>query len=396
MKAEKPVWIVGGARIPFGTFGGTLKDLTATEITTAAAGGALEKTGVPADKIEHVVLGNVIQTSPDAIYFARHVALKCGVPVPVGAMTINRLCGSGLESLAVAARMLLIDEIDVAMTGGGESMSQAPHILRGARWGYAFGRPPAMEDYLWASLTDSYVGKPMAITAENLAVEYKLSREDVDTVAFDSQRRAGAAREEGRFVDEIVPMEVQVKRKTVTFERDEHLRPETTMETLSGLRPVFSKEGVVTAGNASGICDGAAILILANDRGLEKLGVEPIGKLVAWHAAGVEPSVMGIGPAPATRRVLEDTGLTLDDIDLFEYNEAFAAQYLAVERELGLPRDRTNIWGGAIAIGHPLGGTGAWLTLTLLNKLKTYSKKRGLVSMCIGGGQGIAGIVEAV
>ena len=396
MKAEKPVWIVDGARIPFGTFGGALKNLTATEITTVAARGTLEKTGIRPDMVEHVILGNVIQSSPDAIYFARHVGLKCGVPIPVGAITINRLCGSGLESLAVGARMLLLDEVDVVMAGGGESMSQAPHIVRGARWGFAFGRPPAMEDYLWASLTDSYVGKPMGITAENLAIEYKLSREDVDRVAFDSQQRAAAAREEGRFDSEIVPVEVKARKKTMVFEQDEHLRPETTMETLAGLRPVFSKDGVVTAGNASGICDGAAVFILANDRGLEKLGVEPVGQLIAWHAAGVEPSLMGIGPAPATRRVLEDTGLTFEDIDLFEYNEAFAAQYLAVERELGLPGDRTNIWGGAIAIGHPLGGTGAWLTLTLLNKLKTYSKKRGLVSMCIGGGQGIAAIIEAI
>ena len=394
----REVVVLSGVRTGFGSFGGTLKDATATDLGVHAATAALARAGVAPAQVDHVVFGNALQTSADAIYLARHVALRSGCPIETPAVTVNRLCGSGFEAIIQGAQQILLGESATVLVGGTESMSQAPHVVRGARWGIRLGPPAPLEDALWEALKDSQCGLSMAETAEKLAAQYGLSRAAVDEVALMSQQRARDAWAAGRYADELAPVPI-TNRKTKQVEpwaADEHMRPDTTPEALAKLPPYFRKDGVVTAGNASGICDGAAALVLAGADTAAANGWAPLGRIVAWATAGVDPSVMGIGPAPAARKALAKAGLTLAQMDLVEVNEAFAAQYLAVEKELGLDRARTNADGGAIAIGHPLAASGARLTLHLLHALRRTGGRRGLASACIGGGQGQAVIVEAL
>jgi acetyl-CoA acyltransferase 2 len=395
--ASAGVVFLSGVRTGFGSFGGTLKDLSATDLGSIAAKAALERAGVEPGSIGHVVFGNVLQTSPDAIYLARHVGLRAGLPIETPAVTVNRLCGSGFEAVAQAAQQIVLGEADAVLAGGTESMSQAPHVVRGARWGIRLGPAAPLEDSLWEALRDPSCGLSMAETAENLAARYQISRQSVDCYAARSQAAAAAAWEAKAFSDEVIPVAIQ-NRKTKQNEdwvADEHMRPATTPEALAKLPPYFKKDGVVTAGNASGISDGAAALVMASESFAVERGLKPIGRLLSWASVGVDPAHMGIGPAPASRKALSRAGLTLEDMDLIEVNEAFAAQYLAVERELGLDRERTNVEGGAIALGHPLGASGARITLHLLHALRRRGGRYGLGSACIGGGQGAAVIIEA-
>lgn len=389
------VFILGGKRTPMGEYVGALKDISAIELGAIAARGALEATGVGAEEIDHTIVGNALQTSGDAIYGARHVALKAGVPFDRPALTVNRLCGSGIQAIVSGAQMIQLGEARTCLVGGMESMSQAPHVIRGARSGFGLGQGK-LEDSLMVALMDTYCNTPMAGTAENLARKFEISREAQDQYALRSQREAKRALDAGVFKDEIVPVEIKTRKGTTLFDQDDHLRPETTMEGLAKLRPAFSKDGFVTAGNASGIVDGGAALVIAGENYAKANSAQPLGRIVSWAYAGVEPEIMGIGPVPATLQALEKAGLKLSDMDLVEVNEAFAAQYLAVEQELGLDRDRTNVNGGAIALGHPLGATGTRLVLTLLLELRRRGGRYGLATACIGGGQGIAIICERV
>jgi len=389
------IYILGGARTPMGEYTGKLKDFSALELGAIAARAAMERTGVKPEAVEHVVFGNVLQTSADAVYGARHVGLKAGLPIEVPALTVNRLCGSGIQAAVSGAQMIGLGEADVVLTGGMESMSQAPHVIRGLRNGLRLGQGQ-LEDTLWSALLDTHCGCTMAVTAENCASKYGVSREDQDRYAIRSQQLAERAWKEGRLGQEVVPVEIKSRKGVEVFAQDDHMRPDSTMEGLAKLPAAFSKNGCVTAGNASGIVDGGAALLLASERGIKSHGLTPIGRLTHWASVGVEPSLMGMGPVPATRRVLEKAGLSLEDIDLIEVNEAFAAQYLSVEKELGLDREKVNVNGGAIALGHPLGMTGTRLLLTLILELRRRKLKRGLATACIGGGQGIAAVVETV
>ena len=390
---QHPVYLIGGARTPMGEYAGALKDMSATELGAIAARAALERTGIEPGWVDHVVIGNVIQSSADAIYHARHVGLKAGIPIEVPALVVNRLCGSGIEAAAVGARLIRLGEAGVVLAGGTESMTQAPHVIRGLRSGLRLGQGK-LEDSLWEALIDSYCGAPMAITAENCAAKYGVTREDQDRFALRSQQLAAKAWDEGRLAEEVVPVELKGRKGVQLFERDDHLRPETTMETLAKLAPAFKKDGGVTAGNASGIVDGGAALLMASEEAVRAHGLKPLARLTAYATVGVEPSLMGMGPAPAIRKLLSNTGLTLADIDLIEINEAFAAQYLSVEKELGLDREKVNVNGGAIALGHPLGMSGTRLLLTLMLEMRRRDVKRGIASACIGGGQGIAALLE--
>jgi acetyl-CoA acetyltransferase family protein len=387
--------IIGGARTPMTDYVGALKDVSALDLGAIAARGAFERAGVKPEWIDHVVVGNVLQTSADAIYGARHVALKAGVPIEVPALTVNRLCGSGIQAAVSGAQLIQLGEAGMVLTGGVESMSQAPHVIRGLRGGLKLGQGK-LEDALWEALIDTHCGCSMAITAENCACRYGISRTEQDEYALRSQKLADRAWADGRLAEEVAPVEIKSRKGVEMIFRDDHMRPDTTMDVLAKLPAAFKKDGCVTAGNASGIVDGGAALILASREAADRNGLRPIGRLVDWAVVGVEPSYMGMGPAPATRAVLKRAGMTLDDLDLIEVNEAFAAQYLAVEKELGLDRDRVNVNGGAIALGHPLGATGTRLILTLLLELRRRGRTRGLATACIGGGQGIAAIVEAV
>jgi acetyl-CoA acetyltransferase family protein len=388
------IYIVSGARTPMADYGGALKDVSATELGVVAAKAALGRSGVDPAAVDHVIFGNVLQTSPDAIYAARHIGLKSGVPVEVPALVLNRLCGSGIEAAIVAAQRILLGESQLVLCGGIENMTQSPHVIRGLRSGLKLGQG-ALEDSLWEALTDTYCGAPMAITAENCAAKYGVPRAEQDAFALRSQQAATRAWAEGRFADEVVPVPVKTRKGVEQVARDDHVRPDATLEGLAKLPPAFKKDGSVTAGNASGIVDGGAALVVAGARAVEERGLKPLVRLAAWASVGVEPAFMGMGPAPAIRQVLARTGLSLGDIDLFEINEAFAAQYLSVERELGLDRDRVNVNGGAIALGHPLGMSGTRLLLTLALEMRRRGVRRGMASACIGGGQGIAALLEA-
>jgi len=391
------VVLLEGVRTGFGAFGGSLKEMSATDLGVVAAQGALARAQVDPTWIDHIVFGNVIQTSADAIYLARHIGLRAGVPLDKPAVTVNRLCGSGQEAIVMGARLLLTGEARFVLAGGTESMSQAPHVVRGARWGLGFGASTSFEDMLWTALIDSYTGLPMALTAENLAEQYHITREEQDRFALRDQQLAKQAWDAGLPQQEIVPVMVKDRKGNVTpFAKDEHMRPDTTLEGLARLPARFKKDGTVTAGNASGIVDGAAAVVLTTMEQARARGLKPLGRLVSWGVAGVDPRIMGIGPVPAIRIALERAGLTLDEMDLIEINEAFAAQVLACVKELQIPMDKFNVNGGAIAIGHPLGATGAWLTLRLLYELRRRGKCYGIASMCIGGGQGIAAVVEAL
>ena len=395
MRVRSEIVILGGARTPFGKFGGSLKDLSATELGAMAAQGALQRARIAPQEIDHVVFGNAQQTSADAIYLARHVGLKAGTPVSTPALTVNRICGSGFQSIVSGAQLLLLGEADCVLAGGTENMSQAPHVVRGARWGIPMGQGK-LEDSLWSALTDTYCDLSMALTAENLAQQYDITRQAADDYACLSQMRARAAQESGRLAEEIVPVEIGDGRRRGMLEKDEHLRPETTMEGLASLKPVFKKDGIVTAGNASGISDGAAAVVLTTAAKAKERDLQPLGRIVSWAVVGCKPDVMGIGPAPAIQAALKKAELRLEEMGLVEVNEAFAPQYLAVEKELGLNREKVNVNGGAIALGHPLGASGTRITLTLLYELRRRGARYGVGSACIGGGQGIAVVLEAM
>jgi acetyl-CoA acetyltransferase family protein len=374
---------------------GVFSEVSAIELGARAARAAIERSGVAPEEFDHVIFGNVLQTSSDAIYGARHVGLKAGLKIETPAVTVNRLCGSGIEAIAQAAGKLLLGEATMVIAGGMENMTQAPFVIRGARSGLKLGGG-VLEDFLMVGLTDSYCGLPMAITAEKLAAQTGVTRKDADAYALRSQQAAEAAAKAGVFKEEIVPVEVRQGKKSLLVTEDDHRRPETTMETLERLSPSFQRDGIVTAGNASGIVDGAAAVVVTLRKTAKERGLTPLGRIASWATVGVDPSIMGIGPVPSSQKALKLAGLKLQQMDRVEVNEAFAAQYLAVEKELGLDREKTNVNGGAIALGHPLAASGTRLVLTVLNELRRKGLRYGLATACIGGGQGIAMIVESM
>src|SRR5947209_7037975 len=390
--------IVSGARTPMGRYCEKLRDFTAMELGAIAGKEAIRRAGVDPKEFDHAVFGNAQQTSGDALYGARHVALKAGLPIETPALTVNRLCGSGMQSLVNAAQMIQLGEAKTVLAGGMESMSQAPHVIRGMRWGVGLGEGK-LEDSLMVALLDTYCGLYMANTAELYAEQQGITRQHMDEFALRSQKCADDAYKAGRLQEEITPVPLKNRKGEPTgemFADDDHRRPQTTMEGLAKLRPAFGKNGTVTAGNASGIVDGAAAVVMMSAKDAKERGLKPLGRIVNWGIAGVDPKIMGSGPVPATRAALKRAGLKLEDIDLIEVNEAFAGQYLAVEKELGLNREKVNVNGGAIALGHPLGATGTRLVITLLHELNRRKKKYGLATACIGGGQGIAMIIESL
>jgi acetyl-CoA acetyltransferase family protein len=390
--------IVSGARTPFGRYCGKLKDFTAQELGAIAAQGAIDRAGVKAGEFDHVVFGNAQQTSGDAIYGARHVGLGAGIPIEVPALTVNRLCGSGMQAMIDAAHLIMTEEANLVLAGGMEAMSQAPFVIRG-RDGFALSPGGKLEDSLMVALLDSYCGLYMANTAELYGSQQGITREMQDAFAVRSQKCADDAYQSGRLPEELVPVRLKNSKGETTGEsltEDDHRRPQTTIEGLAKLKPAFGKNGTVTAGNASGIVDGGAAVVLMPLEEAGKRGTKPLGRIVSWGIAGVDPKIMGSGPVPATKIALRKAGMTLEHMDLIEVNEAFAAQYLAVEKELGLDREKVNVNGGAIALGHPLGATGTRLVITLLYELRRRKKKYGLATACIGGGQGIAMVVESL
>ena len=395
--------IVSGARTPMaewiggkrgdGLPGGGLASVSALDLGAFAAKAAMERGGVDPKTIDHVVMGNALQTSGDALYGARHVGLKAGIPRGVPALTLNRLCGSGLQSVVTAAQMIQTGEATWVLAGGMENMSQAPHVIRGARGGFKLGQGQ-LEDSLMVALKDSYCGLYMAQTSDNLAKKYGISRQCQDEFALRSHTLSNQANTNGRFAEEVVPVTVSQGKKSTVVDKDDHLFPSTTLEGLSKLPPAFGPESGVTAGNASGIVDGAAAVVVTSAENAKAAGKKPLGHVRAWASVGVDPDVMGFGPAPAIRKALERAGMKQDQLDLYEINEAFSGQYLAVEKELGLDREKVNVNGGAIGLGHPLGATGTRLIYTLLLELGKRNKRFGVASACIGGGQGIAVILE--
>lgn len=390
------VYLVNGARTAFTAYGGSFVNTGAVTLGAVTAKEAMKRAKVSPEQIDHVIYGNVIATSTNAAYLARHIGLHAGVPKEVPAITLNRLCGSGLQSIITAAQNILLGEGDFILAGGAENMSQSPFSNFDVRFKGMKSGNLQFADMLQATLFDEYTGTGMGITAENLAEQYQISREEQDQFALLSQQRATRARENGIFKEEIVPVNIQTRKEELAIEEDEHIKENTTLDALSRLKPVFKKDGTVTAGNASGINDGAASVIVASEKAVEKNGLSPLARIVSWGIKGVDPSIMGIGPVPAIKQALERANLTLEDIDLIEINEAFAAQYLAVEKELGLNREIVNVNGGAIALGHPVGASGTRLALTCAYELKRRGGKYGLVSLCIGGGQGIAMVIERV
>jgi acetyl-CoA acetyltransferase family protein len=390
--------IVSGARTPFGRYCGKLKDFTAQELGAIAGKGAIERAGLDPKEFDHVIFGNAQQTSGDALYGARHVGLRAGLPIETPALTVNRLCGSGMQSIVNAAQMVQLGEANMVLAGGMEAMSQAPFVIRG-RDGFTLAPGGKLEDSLMVALLDTYCGLYMANTAELYGEQQGITRQAQDEFALRSQQLAEAAYKDGRLQEELIPVPLKDRKgepSGETLSEDDHRRPQTTMEGLAKLKPAFGKNGSVTAGNASGIVDGGAAVVVMSLEDAGKRGIAPLGRIVGWGIAGVEPKLMGCGPVPATKVALQKASLTLDYIDLIEVNEAFAAQYLAVEKELGLDRDKVNVNGGAIALGHPLGATGTRLVITLLYELRRRKKKYGLATACIGGGQGIAMVVESL
>lgn len=390
-----PVVLVEGARTPMAEYNGLFSEISATDLAVVAAKEALSRAKYEPAEIDHVIVGNVMQTSADAIYLARHVGLKSGVPKEIPALTVNRLCGSGFEAIVQAKHRILLGEATTVLTGGTENMTQAPHVIRGARGGFKLGGGK-LEDSLMAGLLDSFCGLYMAQTSDNIARRLGISREEQDAFAVESQRRAAEAWKACRLSEEVVSVEVKKGKKTQLVERDDHLTPDSTAETLAKLSPAFGKDGMVTAGNASGIVDGACMVVVTTEAKARSKGLKPLGRLVADAVAGVDPAEMGMGPVPAARAALAKAGKTLADMDLVEINEAFAGQILGVAKELGIDREKLNVNGGAIALGHPLGASGARLTLTLLKELRRRGKRWGLAGACIGGGQGIAVVVESL
>jgi len=393
----KGIFIVGAKRTPFGTFGGAFKNTTGTQLQTAACKATLDVSGVRPDQVDSVVIGNVLVSSQaDGAFLPRHVLLGCGIPIDRPALGVNRLCGSGFQAIINGAQDILLGAAKISLTGGVDSMSLAPFIARNIRFGTIFGTNYALEDSLWLGLTDSYCKLPMALTAEKLGAEYKITRENVDKFSLRSQQLWGKGQEEGAFKAEIAPYKLKVKGQEVDFAVDEHPRPKTTIEGLNKLKSIFQKDGLVTAGSASGICDGAASVLLASEEAVNSNKLKPLARLVAYSTVGVKPEVMGIGPVPAIQNVLKAANLTLNDIDLIEINEAFAAQTLACAQALDLDHNKLNQNGGAIALGHPLAASGGRITGHLVHELKRKNLKRAIGAACIGGGQGIAVLVEAV
>ncbi|KZE38802.1 beta-ketoadipyl CoA thiolase [Bhargavaea cecembensis] len=388
----KNVYILDGARTPFGSFGGSLKDMEVSDLGAVAATTAIERSGIPSDELEQAFFGNVIHSSENAPYLARHVALKSGVPEESPALTVNRLCGSGLQAAINASQAILLDEASGVIAGGAENMSMTPHVVRDLRFKTIKMGVPHFEDVLSSTLSDPYIGLGMGITAENLAEKYEISRGEQEEFALMSQQRAAEARSKGRFKKEIIA--VSGKDGAVALSEDEYIKPEANLEKMKKLRPAFKADGSVTAATSSGINDGAAALVMGDDALAERHGKKPLAKVVSWGISGVDPKIMGIGPVPATRQALKRAGLEMSDIDLIEINEAFAAQVLAVQRELGFEMKRLNVNGGAIALGHPVGASGARLLLTLAYELREQGKRYGLASLCCGGGQGVSMIIE--
>ncbi|HZI67643.1 MAG TPA: thiolase family protein [Thermoanaerobaculia bacterium] len=395
MSSNSEVVIVDGARTPMAEYNGVFSGISAIDLGVVAAKEALARSGTDPAQVDHVIFGNALQTSGDAIYGARHVGLKSGVPKEVPALTVNRLCGSGFESIVQGAHRILLGEATTVLAGGMENMSQAPHVIRGARRGLKLGQGQ-LEDSLMVALLDSWSGLYMAQTSDRVAAKYGVTREEQDEYALSSQQRAAAAWGACRLAEEVVSVEAQDGRKKIVVERDDHMRPDTTLEALAKLPPSFGKEGQVTAGNASGIVDGAAAVVVTTAENAKARGVKPLARLVSWAVVGCEPELMGIGPAPASRAALARAGLTIEDVALWEINEAFAGQILGVVRELGLDREKLNVNGGAIALGHPLAATGTRLTLTLARELRRRGERYGVAGACIGGGQGIAVVLESV
>ena len=389
------IFVVGTARTAIGTFGGALKDVPNTQLATTAVEAAIGRSGVPADAIGHVVMGNVIPTDVKDAYLSRVAAIDAGCPIETPAFNVNRLCGSGLQAIVSAAQAIALGDCDIAIGGGSESMSRGPYFDTSARYGARMG-DAVLLDYMLGILHDPWEKIHMGITAENVAARYGISRERMDALAATSQQRAAAAIAAGRFKEQIVPVEVKTRRGVTFFDTDEHVRADTTVETLAKMKPAFRKDGAVTAGNASGINDGAAAVVLASADRVRALGLKPLARLVGYAHAGVEPAYMGIGPVPATRKLLERTGLKVDDFDVIESNEAFAAQACAVIQELGFDPEKVNPNGSGISLGHPVGATGAIITTKAIAELHRTGGRHALVTMCIGGGQGIAAIFERV
>ena len=390
------VYIVDGARTAFTAFGGSFAGVDAVQLGKATAVEALKRSGVKPEQVDHVIYGGVITTGPNSAYLARHIGLYAGVPQEVPALTQNRLCGSGMQSVITAAQQILLKEADVVLAGGAENMSQSPYSNFTQRFGGAKMGDVTFIDMLSATLTDQYTGSGMGMTAEKLAEQYDITRTEQDGFALLSHARAAAARNAGKFTEEIVPVPIPTRKGDVVIDTDEHIKEGGTLASLAKLRPAFKKDGTVTAANASGINDGAASVVVASEHFVEENGLKPIARIVSWGVAGVDPTVMGIGPVPAIKQALERANLRLEDVEIIEVNEAFAAQYLAVEKELGLDRERTNVNGGAIALGHPVGASGTRVILSAAYELRRRGGKYAVASLCIGGGQGIALIIEAV
>jgi acetyl-CoA acetyltransferase family protein len=390
---EKIVFI-SGKRTPFGAFGGSLKDVSATDLSVSAAKATLAQAGMSPEQIDHTIFGNVVQSGSDAAYLARHIGLKVGAPVNSGAFIVNRLCGSGFQSWVSAAQMIKDGEASVILAGGVEQMSQIPYVMRGVRFGGIRMGHGEMEDAMTSALTDAYAGIPMAITAENLGEQYGITREQADEYSILSQSRYREALAAGKFAQEISPVVIESKKGSITVDKDEHPKPEVTLEKVRTLKALFKKDGLVTAATASGIVDGAACSLLMSESKAQALGLKPLARIVSYASVGCDPKIMGIGPAGAARLALQRAGLKLEQMDLVEVNEAFAAQYLSVAKELKLDSAKTNVNGGAIAVGHPLGASGTRIMNLLVYELHRRGGKFALGSACIGGGQGIAVIIE--
>ncbi|MFS0574455.1 acetyl-CoA C-acetyltransferase [Sporosarcina sp. 179-K 3D1 HS] len=388
------IYIVEGARTAFGTFGGSLKDVSELDLGVSATTEAIKRSGVPVSDIDEIIFGNVIHTNKNSAYLARHIGLRSGLSEDSSALTLNRLCGSGLQSIVSGAQSIALGEANVIVAGGTENMSLAPQVLRNTRFGSP-NKAPIVEDMLWETLTDHYAGCGMGMTAENLAAQYEISREEQDRYSVESQEKASAARNSGRFAEEIVPITLKGRKgEDLVIDSDEHIREGISIESLAKLKPVFKEDGTVTAGNSSGINDGAAAVLLASEEYVNEQKMKPLAKIVSWAVVGVDPSIMGIGPVPACKKALQRANLSIEEIDIFELNEAFAAQSLAVMKELGIDPKKVNVNGGAIALGHPVGSSGTRITYSLALEMKKRGAKYGLASLCIGGGQGIAIILE--
>lgn len=388
------VYIIDGARTAFTAFGGAFASLGATELGAATAVEAMKRSNVQPNQVDHVIYGNVIHTGKNASYLARHIGLQAGVPQEVPALTLNRLCGSGMQAVVSGAQHILLGEADIILAGGAENMSQSPYSNFEQRFGGTKMGDLKFQDMLQATLTDQYTGSGMGLTAEKLAEQYSISREEQDAFAIESNQRATIAQQNGVFAEEIVPIEIKTRKGTVVIDKDEHIKSDITAEGMAKLRPAFKRDGTVTAGNASGINDGAASVVITSDKAVQNHGLKPLARIVSWGVVGVDPTIMGIGPVPAIKQALERANLSINDIDVLEVNEAFAAQFLAVEKELGLSRSKTNVNGGAIALGHPVGASGARILLSAAYELKRRNGKYAVASLCIGGGQGIAVVIE--